>query len=113
MEHDATGCMALSGPLGEIGEVDGGEMWRGLQALFAAQPHLFSEVFDLFLADEPRFEPGGIYNYLFAIAPTPADGAGNRYLAFRPRDESERRAVLLASDEHGLVPLRAGATENR
>lgn len=83
--------------------VDPKEMWDGLTALLAERPELFLEVGELFLVEEPAYEPGGIYNYLFAIAPTPADGTGNRYLAFVPRNDDERRAVRAAPEKFGIV----------
>ena len=76
-----------------------------LEALLAGDADALAEADKLFLGEKPRYAPGGILNYFFCIPPSAADGADGEALAFRPRNDHERLAVLLAPEDHGLVPL--------
>ena len=76
-----------------------------LRALLASDAELLAEADKLFFGEKPRYESGGILNHFFCIPASAADGADGEPLAFRPRNNDERLLVLLAPEDHGLIPF--------
>jgi hypothetical protein len=89
--------------------VDQKELYDALKSVLIGDLDLLAEVDELFFGENTRYETGGVVNYVFTIAPTPADGANSQHLAIVRRNKDERLAVLLAGDKHGVVERRRHA----
>lgn len=87
--------------------IDPDEVSEALRLALLNDPDLLAEVDELFFGEQSTYETRGLLNYVFTVGATAADGTNGQCLAVRQRDKNERRAVLLAAEENGLVRRRS------
>jgi hypothetical protein len=82
--------------------IDSEEAFAALSTLISRDPDLLSEVDELFLGENARFDAGGLFCYCFKFPASPTDWTNGQRAELRARDQNERLAVLAAPDRYGL-----------
>ena len=69
-----------------------------LLSVFAREPELFVEVFDLFWREQAPYKSAAAFDYLFIASDSLTSGTEHSVVGFRLRSPEERRAALTALD---------------